>query len=393
MRVLMISHTCQSAAEGLPKAEHLGRLPDVDLCVLVPQRWKHYGHWRDPAPADRGASYRLEVGKVRVPWLGGGIGFYLHWYPGLAKLVRDFKPDVIDLWEEPFGLVSAQACRVRRRWAPHALLLTETEQNINKHLPLPFEKFRSYTLSQADWAIGRSNEAVEVLRQKGYRGPSTVVPNAVDADRFRPMDRDACRRSLGLGSNFIVGFVGRLVEEKGLGDLLAALRLCPPDVSLLIAGEGPLQSTLEAAAAVPGGRIRLLGQLDPSTLPAMMNAVDVLAVPSRSLPRWKEQFGRVIIEAHACGVPVIGSTSGAIPNVVRDGGLVVPEHSPAGLADAIQRLHGDPALARRMGEAGRSQALACCTWQRVAEQMRDVYQQMLDTRLGAIRPETEAVNA
>src|ERR1700722_14746258 len=187
MRVLLISHTCQSITEGQPKAHALAALGDVNLRVLVPDRWRRYGQWRMAQPPGN-AAFEFQMGRVRFPWVGPAQ-FYLHYYPELAKTLLEFKPDVIDLWEEPWGLVSVHACRLRRRLLPSAKIVSETEQNIDKRLPFPFERFRAYTLEQADYAVGRSHEAVEVLRKKGYTGRAEVVPNAVDAEMFQPLDR------------------------------------------------------------------------------------------------------------------------------------------------------------------------------------------------------------
>jgi glycosyltransferase involved in cell wall biosynthesis len=184
MRVLLVSHTCQSPTEGQPRAERLGRIPDLELRVLSPDRWLHYGKLRQPhVPQD--ASFGYEVGQVMWPWVGPAQ-YYLHWYPRLATLLKEFRPDIIDLWEEPWGLVSAHACLLRNRLLPQTRIVSETEQNINKSLPLPFERMRSYTLRNANFAVGRNSEAIEVLRSKGYNGPAEVVPNAVDAELFRP---------------------------------------------------------------------------------------------------------------------------------------------------------------------------------------------------------------
>ena len=109
-----------------------------------------------------------------------------------------------------------------------------------------------------------------------------------------------------------------------------------------------------------------------------MNALDAFILPSRTTHRWKEQFGRVIIEAHACATPVIGSDSGAIPAVIGEAGLVFPEGSASAIATAIQTLSADPARARRLGEMGRAQVEAHYTWARVAELMRSVYQRTLE---------------
>ena len=122
-----------------------------------------------------------------------------------------------------------------------------------------------------------------------------------------------------------------------------------------------------------GQRVRFLPNQSPGDLAKIMNALDVFILPSRTTANWKEQFGRVIIEAHACGTPVIGSTSGAIPEVVGHGGLVVPERDPAALAQAIQLLLNDPQKRRQMGAIGREEVMNSSTWQQVARQMRDIY--------------------
>src|SRR4051812_12940803 len=109
LKVLLISHTCASRLEGQPKAEALGRYPDIDLRVLVPDRWYHYGQWRPAEPPPAGASFACDVERIRLAWTGPGQ-WYLHHYPRLKHILKSFRLDVIDLWEEPWGLVSAHAC-------------------------------------------------------------------------------------------------------------------------------------------------------------------------------------------------------------------------------------------------------------------------------------------
>ncbi len=347
-------------------------MPGVELRVLVPDRWYEYSAWRG-AQVPEGAGYEYEVGQVRWPW-SGPAQWYLHWYPALAQTLKEFQPDIIDLWEEPWGLVSAHTVWLRSRLAPHAKIISETEQNVSKKLPPPFESFRSYTLGNADFVVGRSAEAIENIRAKGYGGPAAAVPNAVDTALFRPLDRADCRAALGL-SGFVAGYVGRLVEEKGLADMVAALPYCPPEVNLVFAGSGPFQPALEQQAAALGmtDRVKFLPARPQDELPQVMNALDALVLPSRTTPRWKEQFGRVIIEAQACGIPVIGSNSGAIPGVVGKGGLIFPEGDVPSLASAFSNLHSDPQGTREMGRVGRCQVEENYTWARVAEQMWEIY--------------------
>lgn len=388
MRILLISHTCQSRTEGQPKAHRLADLPGVELRVLVPKWWKHYGSWRAAeVPADR--HFDVDVLDARWPWVGPAQ-FYLHWYPRLRRVIEEFRPDVIDLWEEPWGLVSVHACRLRNRLCPATRIISETEQNIDKVLPFPFERFRTYTLRNADYAVARNNEAVHVLRNKGYTGPAEVVPNAVDTQLFRPMDRDQCRRELGL-DGFVIGYVGRLVDEKGLADLVDALPGCPPQVNAVFVGSGPMRADLARRADYigVGSRVRFIPAIPLGELPKVMNALDLLALVSRTTPRWKEQFGRVLIEAQACGVPVIGSDSGAIPEVIGGGGVVVPERTPSALAAAVRVLVDDAPHRARLAEIGRRQVEVNYTWERVAQRMHAIYEKVLrgaprDARTGAV---------
>ena len=351
-------------------------MPGMELRVLVPDRWREYKAWRR-AQVPQDAAYEYEVGQVRWPWFGPAQ-WYLHWYPALAQTLKEFQPDIIDLWEEPWGLVSAHTAWLRSRLAPHAKIISETEQNIAKKLPPPFESFRTYTLSHADFVVGRSAEAIENIRAKGYAGPAAAVPNAVDTALFRPLDRWECRRALGL-SGFVAGYVGRLVEEKGLADMVAALPFCPPEVNLVFAGSGPLLPALQRQTDALGmaNRVKFLPARPQDELPQVMNALDALVLPSRTTPRWKEQFGRVIIEAQACGIPVVGSNSGAIPGVVGHGGVIFPEGDAQALASAFSKLHSDPQGAQVMGRIGRCQVEENYTWTRVAEQMWEIYQQTL----------------
>lgn len=115
-------------------------------------------------------------------------------------------------------------------------------------------------------------------------------------------------------------------------------------------------------------------------MPEALNRFDVLVVPSRTRRNWKEQFGRVIIEAMSCGVPVVGSSSGEIPHVIGDPSLVFPEDDVDALVRLLRNLLADPERRRQLGEAGRRRVLAHYTQRRIAEQYYAVYQAMLAAR-------------
>ena len=376
MKVLLIAHSCQVRHEGQQRAQQLGRMPGVNLRVVAPDRWMEPNGWRAAQPPVD-PSYQFQVEPIRFPWTGPAQ-WYLHYYPGLAKTLQTFQPDIIDIWEEAWGLISAHTCWLRNRLLPSAKILSETEANIPRTHPFPFKQFRTYTLRNTDHAVTRQTEGIKVLREKGYTGPVDVVGNAVDADLFRPMDKEACKRALGL-SGFIVGYVGRLIEAKGLMDIVEALPDCPPDLTLIFVGTGPFKEALQTRVAQLGlaTRVHFLPSRKMEELPQVMNAIDALLLVSRTTRTWKEQFGRVIIEAQACCTSVIGSDSGAIPEVIDQGGIVVRESNVAEIAAAICRLKGDPALCLRMGRLGRRQVEKLYTWKSVSERMREIYDKMM----------------
>jgi glycosyltransferase involved in cell wall biosynthesis len=186
-------------------------------------------------------------------------------------------------------------------------------------------------------------------------------------------------------STFVIGFVGRLLARKGLFVLLEALAELDGAWELHVVGTGEARAEAEALAERLGiaQRVVFMGQQPSTAMPAIMRRFDVLVGPSLSTPRWKEQFGRMLVEAMACGVPAIGSDSGEIPNVIGDAGLVVPEGDSVALRAAIARLRDDATERRTIAERGRARVLALFTQEAVARRTYVVYQEMLAARLAS----------
>jgi glycosyltransferase involved in cell wall biosynthesis len=193
------------------------------------------------------------------------------------------------------------------------------------------------------------------------------------------MDKTECRRELGLPDDaFVIGYAGRLVPEKGLDEIFTAFESCPPNTHLVMLGSGPMQEPLTQRAQVADmmERLHFVSDVPLTDVPHVMNAMDVFVLMSRTTESWKEQFGRVIIEAHACRVPVVGSSSGAIPEVVGDAGRIVPEGDTQALIDALLEMHADPDLRTELGLIGRQRVEDQFTWGRVAERMAAIYQRV-----------------
>jgi len=226
----------------------------------------------------------------------------------------------------------------------------------------------------ASHALAGSEEAARVLREKGFQPGITVAPQfGVDPETFCP--------GAATHVQFTVGFLNRLVNAKGTAVAIDALAELPPDVRMMIVGDGPMDGSIREAARNRGlnGRVEIKARVPSTDVPKLLRGFDVVILPSLTTRNWKEQFGRVLIEAMACGVPVIGSDSGEIPNVIGDAGLIVPEGSAAALADAIQSIRTNALLRADLAERGRERVLQKFTHAHVAELTKAAYVEALTT--------------
>ncbi len=305
--------------------------------------------------------------------------FHLHFYPTLGRLLRRLRPDILHMDEEPYNLATWHGLRLGA--AVGAAGLFFTWQNLSRRYPWPFRGFELANYRRATHAIAGNQAAAAVLRAKGYRGRVTIIPQfGVDPDLFRP-HADHPLLPADPQAPFVIGYAGGLVPEKGVDLLLRACAVLPfPGWTLLITGEGPEQPRLAALAAELGieQRTYFLGRRNSTDMPDFYRDLDVLVLPSISRPNWVEQFGRVLVEAMACGVTVIGSDSGEIPQVIGDAGLIFPEGDVQALGHALAALAADPGRRAELGLAGRARALAHFTQAQIAAATYKVYRTMLN---------------
>jgi glycosyltransferase involved in cell wall biosynthesis len=260
-------------------------------------------------------------------------------------------------------------------------LVFATFQNIAKRYPPPFNWIERYAMNRADGVIAFGRTTADVIAARGFDGcPMAVIPPGVDLQEFRP---DQGRRAETLArlewpvSTPVVGFLGRLVTEKGIELLTTALdRIKTPWLALIV-GSGPLETRVSQWARPYGSRVRMITDAGHDDVPAYLNAMDVLCVPSQTTPRWREQFGRVLIEAFASGVAVIASTSGEIPYVVADAGLLIPEDDESLWQQAIEGLTTDRARRCELARRGRERAESVYGWPVVARQHIDFFERVI----------------
>jgi glycosyltransferase involved in cell wall biosynthesis len=291
--------------------------------------------------------------------------------------------DIVHCWEEPYIVAGSQAAF----WKPrHTPLVYACFQNIAKRYPPPFCWIERACLARAAGWIAFGHTVAEVLgRRPGYPDrPSRIISPGVDLKVFQPdpAARKAIRCSLGWNSPEppVVGFLGRFLPEKGLPLLMRVLDGLTCPWRALFVGAGPLESNLRDWASRQGSQVRVCTDVKHNAVPAYLNAMDVLCAPSQTTPRWREQFGRMLIEAFACAVPVLGSDSGEVPYVVGDAGIIVGEDDEAGWRKALEDLLNDPARRRELGERGRERAHTHYAWPVVARRHLDFFEEILAGR-------------
>jgi glycosyltransferase involved in cell wall biosynthesis len=338
-RLLVISHPAVVNVNQVIYRELLQR--GWAVTVVVPSRWRH-GYSPGPVTPEALEGMESTLRPTRVLFAGHPQRHvYLTRCRSLCKRVA---PHVAFVEAEPYALSAAQWGRALARLGiPFGV---QGYENIDRELPAVVRRLRARVLRDAAFVAARSESAARLVRAWGAAGEVDLAPPAVPGWE---VVRDGAERP------FTVGYAGRLIESKGLIDLLEAVRKLDTPVELTFIGDGELRSQLEGQT-IPGSRARVLSGIGHAEMPRAYAQLDVLALPSRTTPTWKEQFGRTIVEALWCGVPVVGSDSGEIRWLIEltGGGLVFAEGDRAALAAQLAKLRAAPELRRELAAAGRA---------------------------------------
>ena len=290
--------------------------------------------------------------------------------------------DVVHCWEEPYIFAGGQVAR----WTPeHAKLVFATFQNNKKSYPPPFNWIERRAMRRADgWiAFGHTVNDALALRPEYATRKHRIIPPGVDIDKFQPSDRDGRRIREQLGWSEIgppvVGFVGRFVPGKGLGLLMRVLDSLRAPWRALLVGGGPMEKELRIWAASHDDRVRVITGIKHDEVPAYLNAMGMLCAPSQTMPNWREQLGRMLIEAFACGVPVVASDSGEIPYVVADAGIVLSEKDEAAWSRTLEELLENPDQRTESSKRGIERAHATFAWPLIARRHLEFFDELLDS--------------
>ena len=373
LRVLFISHTYVVGVNQ-------GKLDAIaatgtEVGLLAPGKWKAL-EWSRTIDLEKPYP-RLQLYPAPVLF-AGRVGAYIYSPWAIAHALNNFRPDLVQVEQEVFSLSAFEiALWARLTGKPLVIFCWE---NMDRHLSLLRRWSCQFVMDSVQLIIAGNHEAVDVLRRWGYAGRIEVMPQmGVDTSLFTHRLREYKNHE------FCIGFLGRLAYQKGIDVLLAAthiLREQGHHCRIILCGTGPDEEAMRHEAQKQGvaDLVTWRGSVRHEQVPEEMSKFDVLVLPSRSVPEWKEQFGHVLIEAMAMGIPVIGSTCGEIPNVIGRPDLVFPEGDAKGLAAILERMICEPVWREEVGQYGMTRVCQHYTHERIAERLVSLWSEILQQK-------------
>lgn len=370
LRVLFVSHAyVVGVNQGKLKA--IADTGEVEVALLAPSNWRAL-EW------DRTIELETPFPEIKTysapVWFSGRVGAHIYNPLVIRRVIAEFQPDVIQVEEEIFSLCALEVAL----WAKlfKKPLVVFGWENQLRSLPLFRRWVRDLVMARTDLYLAGNQDGAEVLRSWNYRGKIEVMPQmGVDTELFAPVKKTE-------PTTVNIGFLGRLAPEKGLDILFAATSLLKQrdlDFQVTLCGSGTSEADLrqEAERQQIGDRLNWRGAVPHEAAPAELAKFDVLVLPSRSIATWKEQFGHVIIEAMAMGIPVVGSSCGEIPHVIGRDDLVFPEENHKVLAEILQRTIGDRNWREEIGNYGIERVEQLYSHQRIARRLVTWWQSLI----------------
>jgi glycosyltransferase involved in cell wall biosynthesis len=371
LRVLLVSHAyVVGVNQGKLKA--IADTGKVELALLAPSNWKAL-EWNRFLPLEN--SY-AEIRYYSAPvWSTGRVGAHCYNPWLIWQIIRDFKPDLIQVEEEIFSLCALEVAVFAKLFKKP--LVVFGWENQQRSLPLPRQWVRDLVMGTTNLYLAGNQDGATVISNWGYKGKIEVMPQmGIDTELFTPQIVNNNRNEIN------IGFLGRLVPEKGIDILFAAvsqLRQLGLNCRVTICGSGTSETELrqEAVKQKIEELVTWKGAVRHEEAPKEIGQFDVLVLPSRTVDTWKEQFGHVIIEAMAMGIPVIGSSCGEIPHVIAHKDLVFPEEDATALAVILKRAICDRNWLQAMSNYGIERVQKYYSHERIAQRLLDLWQEVI----------------
>ncbi|MGL5876587.1 MAG: glycosyltransferase [Xenococcaceae cyanobacterium] len=371
LRVLFVSHA-YVVGVNQGKLQAIAEIDGIEVGLLAPSNWRAL-EWNRRLQLERPYS-KIQIYGAPVLFAGrGGAYFYTPWR--VWQVLNDFQPDIVQVEAEVFSLCAFELA-TWTRLAGKKLIVFGWE-NMDRHLPRFRRWVCQFVMKSASAIIAGNHEGADLVRQWGYTGEIAVMPQmGVDTQLFTPQLFERNRQE------FHIGFLGRLVAGKGIDILFAAVRQLRQrgyNCRVILCGSGSSEADLrqEAEKQQIADLVSWRGAVRHEAAPTAIAQFDVLVLPSRTTPTWKEQFGHVLIEAMAMGISVVGSSSGEIPHAIGRSDLVFQEEDAHGLAAILERLICEPSWRQEVESYCLSRAQQHYSHERIAERSLQLWQTIL----------------
>ncbi|AFZ37144.1 glycosyl transferase group 1 [Stanieria cyanosphaera PCC 7437] len=388
MKILVASHT-YIVDLNCEKLKELAKLkPEIQVTVIVPKFWQPGGVQNKLIETKPKIDKNFRV--VPLQNFSQNNQGLLTFGKGISKLLKEFRPNIIQVEQGAKSLGYAQLITLNKLLKLKAKNVLFTWWNLPYQNKFPIDWLEKYNLQHTHGLIAGNQDGADILREHGYKNQVEIMPQlGVNERLFSARTQPELAAKLKIQSHeFVIGFVGRFVPEKGILTLIKALTsLTYLPWKLLLLGRGELKETIEQQAREAGiqDRLIIIESVPHDCVPDYINLMNVLVLPSETTYQfktltaagWKEQFGHVLIEAMACQVPVIGSNSGEIPHVIGDAGLIFPEGDATALAHNLKQLIEQPDLCDRFSQMGYQRVITKYTNTALAKQQLEFYQQLL----------------
>ena len=370
LRVLFVSHAYVTGINQ-SKLATIAATERATVGLVVPKCWKARGWQKFLQLETPYPSLKIYPAKI---WFAGRVGAFIYAPWTIWRAIKEFEPDIVHVEQEVFSLSALELALITKKLKiPVAYFGWE---NMDRRLSFPRRWIRRFVLNTARLAVAGNREGETLLRQWGYQKTTAVMPQlGVDANLFAPRQRDR-------SSQFKIGYLGRMLYQKGIDTLFAAAKYLTQEnysFKIVLCGSGTDREALQEAAKQQGvaDSIEWCDGVPHDRVPEVMNQFDVLVLPSRTTETWKEQFGHVLIEAMCMKIPVIGSSSGEIPNVIARDDLIFPEGNGLALAKIIQRTIDEPDLYEDVKNYGRDRVMQDFTHECIANRLIELWHKVL----------------
>ena len=373
IRVLSVGHSYVVAMNRSILRE-ISLDSNFEVTVAAPNVFK--GSLRTIKLEDEPEDSKINLVSIRA-YMTRKMHIFAYDHFQLTKLFQKGKFDCAHFWEEPYIFAGYQlSCMAQKSKTPY---LFRTAQSLIKDYTFPFSYFEKKSLLGAKCWVAGGHLVYNAMIKKGWAKPGQVLTLAVDTKKFKPFDslqKKNKRNQLNLKGP-VIGYLGRLSEEKGCDlfmDVLLQLKEKP--WSFLVMGSGPYKEKIENWAKLNGLEKRVKVMLvDHSEVPNVLPVCDLLICPSQTRKFWKEQFGRMIVEGFAAGVPVMASDSGEIPRVVDQAGVILKEDDSYAWRDALESFIDHPENFEKYKKLG-LQRVKKYSASAIAEQYKQVYSEL-----------------